>query len=53
MVTHFDLLTGASPALSIGLPILVPVAAVIGAIVAYQLKQSGRSRFAQLGAQQL
>jgi amino acid transporter len=52
VVTHFDLLTGASPALSIGLPILVPVAAIIGAIVAFQLKQSGGSRFAQLGAHQ-
>ena len=53
VVTHFDLLTGASPALSIGLPILVPVAAIIGAIVAYMLKQSGSSRFAQLGAHQV
>lgn len=52
VVTHFDLLTGASPMLAIGLPILVPVAAIIGAVVAYQLKQSGGSRFAQLGAHQ-
>lgn len=52
VVTHFDLLTGASPMLAIGLPVLVPVAAVIGAIVAHQLKQSGGSRFAQLGAHQ-
>jgi amino acid transporter len=52
VVTHFEALTGASPALSIGLPILVPVAGVLGAIVAFQMKQSGSARFAKLGAHQ-
>ncbi|WP_374314637.1 APC family permease [Dongia sp.] len=52
VVTHFDVLTGASPALAIGLPILVPIAGILGAIVAFQMKQSGSARFAQLGAHQ-
>jgi amino acid transporter len=52
VVTHFELLTGASPVLAVGLPILVPVAGIIGALVAFQLKQSGSARFAQLGAHQ-
>lgn len=52
VVTHFEALTGASPALAIGLPILVPVAGVLGALVAFQMKQSGSARFAQLGAHQ-
>ena len=52
VVTNFGLLTGASPMLAIGLPILVPASAVVGGIVAYQLKKSGGSRFAQLGAHQ-
>ncbi|WP_374653721.1 APC family permease [Dongia sp.] len=50
VVTHFEVLTGASPALAIGLPILVPIAGVLGALVAFQMKQSGSARFAQLGA---
>lgn len=52
VVTHFGALTGASEALAIGLPILVPIAGVLGAIVAMQLKQSGNARFASLGANQ-
>ncbi len=52
VVTHFDVLTGASPALAIGLPILVPIAGIVGAIVAFMLKQSGSERFEQLGAHQ-
>ncbi|MBL8707592.1 MAG: APC family permease [Rhodospirillaceae bacterium] len=50
VLTHFEVLTGASPALSIGIPILVPVFGLVGAVVAYQLKQSGNSRFSQFGA---
>lgn len=50
VVTHFEALTGASPALAIGLPILVPIAGVLGALVAFQLKQSNSARFAQLGS---
>lgn len=50
VVTHFEALTGASPALAIGLPILVPIAGVLGAIVALMLKQSNSARFAQLGS---
>ncbi|WP_374378863.1 APC family permease [Dongia sp.] len=52
VVTHFDVLTGASPALAIGLPILVPIAGIVGAVVALQLKSSGGDRFRQLGAHQ-
>jgi amino acid transporter len=51
-VTHFGLLTGASEALAIALPLLVPAAAIVGAIVANQLKQAGGTRFADLGAHQ-
>ncbi|TDQ83008.1 amino acid/polyamine/organocation transporter (APC superfamily) [Dongia mobilis] len=50
VLTHFEVLTGASPALSIGIPILVPVFGIVGALVAYQLKKSGSSRFSQFGA---
>jgi amino acid transporter len=52
VVIHFDALTGAQPALAIGLPILVPVAAVLGIIAAARLKQSSAARFARLGANQ-
>jgi len=52
VVIHFDVLTGAQPALAIGLPMLVPVAAVLGIIAAARLKQSAPARFAQLGAHQ-
>jgi amino acid transporter len=52
VVIHFDVLTGAQPALAIGLPMLVPVAAVLGVIAAARLKQSSAARFAQLGAHQ-
>jgi hypothetical protein len=45
-------LTGAQPALAIGLPMLVPAAAVLGIIAAARLKQSASARFAQLGAHQ-
>ena len=34
------------------LPLLVPAAAIVGAIVANQLKQAGGTRFADLGAHQ-
>jgi amino acid transporter len=50
VVTHFEALTGASPALAIGLPILVPIAGVLGGIVAFMLKQSNSARFARLGS---
>jgi amino acid transporter len=50
VVVHFDALTGAQPALAIGLPMLVPVAAVLGVIAAARLKQSSAAKFAQLGA---
>ncbi|MBK8159031.1 MAG: APC family permease [Rhodospirillaceae bacterium] len=56
VVVNFGLLISASTpfaeGLAIGLPILVPVAAIIGAIVANQLKQAGGTRFADLGAHQ-
>ena len=52
VVVHFDLLTGAAQWLAIGLPILVPVAAVLGALAANRLKQNEPARFARLGAHQ-
>jgi amino acid transporter len=52
VVTHFGELTGASQALAIGLPILVPVAAVLGAIAASNLRRSSADRFAQMGVSQ-
>lgn len=52
VVTHFDALTGAAPTLAVGLPLLVPVAGVLGVIVALQMKQSGSVRFEKLGANQ-
>jgi amino acid transporter len=52
VVIHFDALTGASPALSIGLPLLVPVAAVLGAVAASNLRRSAADRFAQMGVNQ-
>lgn len=53
VVVHFDVLTGAAPWLAIGLPILVPMAAVLGAIAAGRLKRSEPARFAELGAHQV
>lgn len=52
VVIYFDALTGAQPALAIGLPMLVPAAAVLGIIAAVLLKNSSPARFAQLGAHQ-
>ena len=52
VVIHFGDLTGASPALSIALPLLVPVAALIGIIVAAGLKRREAARFAAMGAHQ-
>jgi len=52
VVLHFGELTGAAPWLAIALPLLVPVAAALGALAANNLKQSEPVRFAQLGAHQ-
>jgi amino acid transporter len=52
VVIHFGELTGASLALAIGLPILVPVAAVLGAVAASNLRRSAADRFAQMGVNQ-
>ncbi|MGH6931264.1 MAG: APC family permease [Dongiaceae bacterium] len=52
VVVNFGLLTGAAQWLAVGLPILVPVAAVLGALAAGRLKQSEPARFSQLGAHQ-
>jgi len=52
VVLHFGELTGAAPWLAIALPILVPVAAVLGAVAANSLKQGDPARFARLGAHQ-
>ena len=52
VVVNFGLLTGAAAWLAIALPILVPVAALLGAAAANRLKQSEPTRFARLGAHQ-
>lgn len=52
VVWHFGELTGAARWLAIALPLLVPVAAVLGAIAANMLKQSDPARYARLGAHQ-
>ena len=52
VVLHFGELTGAAPWLAIALPILVPVAAALGALAANNLKQGDPARFARLGAHQ-
>lgn len=52
VVIHFGDLTGASATLSIALPILVPVAALIGIFVAAGLKHREAARFAAMGAHQ-
>ena len=52
VVWHFGELTGAAAWLAIALPLLVPVAAVLGAIAANMLKQSDPARYARLGAHQ-
>lgn len=52
VVLHFGELTGAAPWLAIALPVLVPVAALVGAFAANNLKQGDPARYAQLGAHQ-
>ncbi len=52
VVVHFPDLTGANMTLAYGLVALVPIAGVLGAIVANQLKQQSGARFAELGAHQ-
>jgi len=52
VVKHFPDLTGANMALAYGLVVLVPIAALMGAVVAHQLKQQAGGRFAELGAHQ-
>jgi amino acid transporter len=52
VVVHFPDLTGANQALAYGLVALVPIAGVLGIIVANQLKQQSGARFAELGAHQ-
>jgi amino acid transporter len=52
VVVHFPDLTGANKALAYGLVALVPIAGVLGAFVANQLKQQSGTRFAELGAHQ-
>jgi amino acid transporter len=53
VVKNFDMLTGASEALAIGLTVLVPVAALLGGFAAVRLKRSNSSQYAQLGAHQV
>lgn len=52
VVVHFPDLTGANKAIAYGLVALVPIAALLGAFVANQLKQQSSARFAELGAHQ-
>lgn len=48
----FPALTGASTSLSYGLIALIPIAAIVGAVVTNQLKSADAARFAKLGAHQ-
>ena len=52
VVVHFPDLTGANQALAYGLVILVPLAGIVGALVAGQLRRQSAARFAELGAHQ-
>jgi hypothetical protein len=52
VAVHFPDLTGANLTLAYGFVILVPIAAVLGAMVAAKLKSASSSRFAELGAHQ-
>ena len=52
VVVHFPDLTGANMTLAYGLVVLVPIAALVGAVVANLLKQQAGGRFAELGAHQ-
>ena len=52
VVVNFGALTGASEALAVGLPLLVPVAGVLGALAATRLKQGDPKRYAEMGAHQ-
>jgi amino acid transporter len=52
VVVHFPDLTGANKAIAYGLVALVPIAALLGAFVANQLKHQSSARFAELGAHQ-
>jgi amino acid transporter len=53
VVKNFDMLTGASETLAIGLTVLVPVAALLGGLAAGRLKHGDTDRFAKLGAHQV
>jgi len=48
-LVHFDVLTGASQRLSILLCAIIPVAAVIGMVLAARLRSSAPARFSALG----
>ncbi len=52
-VVNFDVLTGASRHLSIGLTSIVPIAAIIGALRASLLRRSEPEKFAELGFSKL
>ena len=52
VVVHFPDLTGANMTLAYSLVALVPIAGVLGAFVANQLKQQSSARFSELGAHQ-
>lgn len=53
VVANFGVLTGASKVLAIGIPLLVPVAAIMGIVSALMLKQNSLERFTKLGATQI
>jgi len=52
VVVHFPDLTGADKGIAYGLVALVPIAGVLGAVIASKLKQQSGARFAELGAHQ-
>jgi amino acid transporter len=53
VVINFPGLTGSDPKIAYGLVVLVPIAGVVGAIVAGNLKKQAGARFAELGAHQV
>lgn len=49
VTVNFGVLTGASSALAVVLPALIPAAAIVGALLAARLKSASPDRFARLG----
>jgi len=52
-VMHFDVLTGASQLLSYGLCVIIPLALIIGIVLAARLRKRSPQRFSELGSHKL